>query len=85
MEICEFHKSKVRNKIKEACNIGDAVLIQEDITPRINLRVGIIDSFMTSRDGIKIMAIVRYLTNGKTPEIRCPINKFYLIETMKCN
>ena len=26
-EICEFHKSKVRNKIKEACNIGDAVLM----------------------------------------------------------
>ena len=44
------------NKIEEACNIGDVVLIHTDNTPRINLIVDIIDSFMSSRDVTKKFA-----------------------------
>ena len=29
----EFHKSRALNKIEEACNIGDVVLIHEDNAP----------------------------------------------------
>ena len=43
MEIREFQKSKARNKIEEAGNIGDAVLIRKDNTRLINFRVGVID------------------------------------------
>ena len=41
--------------------------------------MGIIDSFMLSRDGIKRIVIVRYATNGNT-KIRRPINQLYPIE-----
>ena len=33
LKLCEFHKSKARNKIEEACNIGNVVLIHKDNTP----------------------------------------------------
>ena len=52
----------------------NVVLIKEDNAPRINLRVGIIDSFMPSRDGIQRNAIVCYVINGNTSEIRRKIN-----------
>ena len=41
-------------------------------------RVGIIDILISSRGGIQKIAIVSYITNGQTSEIRLPINKFYL-------
>ena len=47
---------------------------------RINLRVGIINSFVPSRDGIKRIAIVRYVRNGKRSEIRLAIKNLYPIE-----
>ena len=79
MKFREFHKSIAHNKSEEACDIGDVVLIHEDNTPRINLRMGIIDSFMPPRDGIKKIVIVRYAANGQT-DIRRPMNKLYHIE-----
>ena len=41
--------------------------------------MGIIDSFMPPRDGIKRIVIVRYAAYGQT-EIRRPMNKLYPIE-----
>lgn len=48
LEPREFHESKDRNKIEEACNVEVARFIQKDITPlrylTINFKVGINDS-----------------------------------------
>ena len=58
-------KTKVRclvlagNKTEKACNVVDTVLTHEDNAPRINLRVGVIDSFMPSQDGIKIIEMLQ--------------------------
>ena len=48
---------------------------------RINFRVGVIDSFILSQDGIQKIPIVYYVTNGKASEIRCQINTLYSIDT----
>ena len=40
-------------------------------------RVGVTDSLIPSQAGIQKIAIVSYVTNGKTSEIRLSINKFY--------
>ena len=81
LELREFHKSKARNNIEQKCNLGDVVLIHEDNKPRITLKVGVIDSYLPSRDGIKRIANVRCLINEKQSEIRRPINKLYPIES----
>ena len=47
---------------------------------RINFRVGVIDSFILSQDGIQKIPIVYYVTNGKASEIRCQINTLYPID-----
>ena len=65
------HKLKACYKIEEACYIENVVLIHENHIPQINFRVGVIDSFMPARDGIHRTAIMHYVANGKTSEIRC--------------
>ena len=40
-------------------------------------RVGITDSLIPSQADIQKIAIVSYITNGKTSDIRLSINKFY--------
>ena len=47
---------------------------------RINFRVGVIDSFILSQDGIQKIPILYYVTNGKASEIRCQINTLYPID-----
>ena len=44
------------------------------------LIAGIIDNFMPSRDGIKLIPIASFVTNRKTTEIRRQINHFYPID-----
>ena len=52
-------KTKVRclvlagNKTEKACNVVDIVLTHEDNASRINLRVGVIDSFMPSQEALR--------------------------------
>ena len=77
MELWKFDKSKVRYITEGKCCIENLVLICENHTPRINFRVGVIDSFMPAGDGIQRIAIVYYVTNGKASEIRCQINTLY--------
>ena len=67
LELHQFRKSKTCNKIEEACNIGDVVLIHEVIHHEL--------IFIPSWDAIRGNADVRYITNGKTSENRIPINK----------
>ena len=50
LELCE---SKTRNKIEQACKVWNAVLIHKDKTLQISFKLGIIDSFMPSRDHIE--------------------------------
>ena len=52
----------------------------ENHIPRINFRLGVIDSFMPGRDGFQRIAIMYYVTNGKASEIRCQINTLYSID-----
>ena len=77
MELCKFDKSKARYVTEGACCIENLVLICENHIPRINFRVGVIDSFIPARDGIQKIPIVYYVTNGKASEIRCQINTLY--------
>ena len=77
MELCKCDKSKVCYITEGACCIENLVLICENHIPRINFRVGVIDSFMPARDGIQRISIVYYVTNGKASEIRCQINTQY--------
>ena len=70
LEFFEFHKLKARYKIEEACYVENVVSIHENHIPQFNFRVGVIDSFMPARDGIQRIALMYYVTNGKT-EIRC--------------
>lgn len=63
LELCE---SKTRNKIEQACKVWNAVLIHKDKTLQISFKLGIIDSFMPSRDHIKRIAKFCYATIGKT-------------------
>ena len=70
LELSEFHKSKARYKIEEACYVENVVLIHENHIPQFNFRVDVIDSFMPARDGNQRIAIMYYVTNGKT-EIKC--------------
>ena len=52
-------KTKVRclvlagNKTEKASNVVDIVLTHEDNASRINLRVGVIDSFMPSQEALR--------------------------------
>ena len=65
LELSEFHKSKVRYKIEEACYIENVVLIHKNHIQQINFRVVLIvvlvlsvtDIFMPARDGIQRFAI----------------------------
>ena len=77
MELCKCDKSKVCYITEGACCIENLVLICENHIPRINFRVGVIDSFMPARDSIQRIAIMYYVTNGKASEIRCQINTLY--------
>ena len=70
MELCKFDKLKARYITEGACCIENLVLICENHIPRINFRVGVIDSFITARDGIQKIPIVYYVTHGKASEIR---------------
>ena len=80
MELCKFDKSKARYITEGACCIENLVLICENHIPRINFRVGVIDSFIPAQDGIQKIPIVYYVTNGKASEIRCQINTLYSID-----
>ena len=83
MELCKFDKSKARYITEGACCIENLVLMCENHIPRINFRLGVIDSFMPGRDGFQRIAIVYYVTNGKASEIRCQINTLYSTDNRK--
>ena len=63
------------------CYIGNLVLRHAVNTRRINLRVSFIDNFIPSRDGIKLIPIVNFVTNRKETEIKRQFNNFYPINS----
>ena len=78
-----FHKIKSNKKSKrtnQIPNVGDVVLIDEENTSKMNIKLGIINSFKPSRDGAKRIGNIHYVINGKTVHVRRPINKLYPVE-----
>ena len=51
--LLELRKSNAPNKIEEACDTRDVVLIQKYIALQINFRVDVSNGFIPSRDDIK--------------------------------
>ena len=78
-ELREHHKVRGR-AVYHTCNVGDVVLIYEENVPRIRYKVGVIQNFKQSRDGVRRIANVRYVMNGRKMTIQRPINKLYRIK-----
>ena len=62
------------------CQVGDVVLIQQDHSPRMAYRTGVIESFKPSSDSLNRVAIVRYLQSGNHARMTRPVNKLFPIE-----
>ena len=76
-ELGEHHKIKGKPAVNNTCNVNDVVLIHEDKVPWAKFKVGVIEEFNESRDGVKRIANVRHINDGKTMHILRPINRLY--------
>ena len=56
------------------------ILIYEDKIPRQRWKIGAVDNFVKSRDGLVRGATVRYYADGKFNKILRPVNKLYPVE-----
>ena len=81
IELREFHKAKKRCGSANI-SVGDIVHIEDEKT-RALWKIGVIDSFIQSRDNQIRAATVRYMQSGKFRTVNRPINKLYPIEINK--
>ena len=61
-------------------NVGDIVIIKDDIKKRYDWRIGKIKELLSSRDGKIRAANVTVITNDKQSMLRRPINKLFPLE-----
>ena len=65
----------------DKCNKGDIVLVYEPNKKRTYFKTGIIESFKTSQDGKKQIAVLKCIIRGGIETLPRPINRLYPIET----
>ena len=64
---------------------GDVVCVHDDLMPRQNWKVGVIQKLIPGRDGRVQAAFVRLVSGGKCVELHRPVERLYPIEVPKDN
>ena len=70
--------------MKKQIKVGDIVLIEDVLTPRLLWKIGIVKEIFKSADGHVRSAIIRSITDhGKVTEYRRAIKQLYPLESME--
>ena len=75
------HFKRKNKKGLDICTKGAIVLVYEPTKKRADFKTGIIESFKSSQDGKKQIAVVKSLIKGRIATLMRPINRPYPIET----